>query len=278
MQNAQTFCLCFVLAASLTLSSTATDLTNQTNSLIAKWTPPQNPNPEKILDEARADAKSGKYADALTKHVWFFHNALKYDKALRGVRLSFALSDWVELGKVYPPALEKLNATRDDAKTNVFNGQQAKENFLDFESINKELNQDSKTTDFFIWLDANKPEAAKEIFDNAEPALIKSKEYRLCGKYRNTNDYNRFLQSYRMNMEIAKQYGPLEFLKKQGFVSYANKSFINKTTRLIALLVVNDRKPEAQSVVEQISKESNLPKFKDEIQKALTGEVPQPWP
>ena len=252
--------------------------TNQTVSTITDWTPPPNPNPEKILDEARADAKAGKYANALTKHVWFFQNALKYEGALRGVRLSFALGDWTKLGKSYPPALEKLSTLRDEAGTNVFKGKNTKENFIDYKSINRELKQDSKTVEFFVWLDANRPEVAKEVFDYAEPALIKSKEYRLCGKYCDATDFNRYEQSYRENIEIAKQYGLTAILAKQNFLNFAERSLINKTTTLIALLVINDRQAEAQQIADKISNEPDLPKFKTEIQKALNGEVPQPWP
>ncbi len=214
----------------------------------------------------------------MDKHVWFFQNALKYRESLRGVRLSFALGDFAKLGKTYPPAIDKLNSLRETAKTNICNEDGIAENFLDFESINKELKQNSNTVDFFVWLDANRPEIAKKVFNSAKPALVKSKEYRLCGKYCGSGDFHQYLKLYRNNMEIAKQYGPMEFLKKKNYVRFANTSFINKTTTLIALLVVNDRKAEALQVVDKISQESELPEFKDEIQKALTGEVPQPWP
>ena len=112
------------------------------HSAASHWTPPQNPNPQSILNEAEADTRAGNYEDALAKQVWFFQNSLKYNPALYGIRLSFALSAWVELGKVYPPALEKLNDFRDQAQQSVRKQINAKENFHDFESINDELNED----------------------------------------------------------------------------------------------------------------------------------------
>ena len=48
----------------------------------ADWTPPQNPNPDEILEEARADTEAGRYEDALAKHVWLHLNAQKYHRSL----------------------------------------------------------------------------------------------------------------------------------------------------------------------------------------------------
>jgi hypothetical protein len=85
----------------------------------AQWAPPANPDPDKILNGAQDDAQAGRYADALAKHVWFHENALKYQPALYGVRLSFALSYWAQLGDAYPPALEKLKSIRDETAKKV---------------------------------------------------------------------------------------------------------------------------------------------------------------
>ena len=245
-------------------------------STVSGWTPPQNPSPQNILDEAEVDAQAGRYAEALTKHVWFFQNALKYDQGFYGVRLSFALSYWVELGKVYPPALEKLKDFRNQAETNVRNQNNVRNNFNDFESINKELNEDALTVSLFVWLDSNKPSSAKKVFDLAQPALIKSKDYRLCGKYVDDPDvsFSRMLNLYRRTMELVKKPG----YGGKDLQDFAEKQFVNETTTLIALLVINDRKADAQQIADKISKQPNLPEFKAEIQKALNGEVPAPWP
>jgi hypothetical protein len=233
-----------------------------------------NPDPHKILDQARADAEAGKYADALAEHVWFFQNALKYDQGLYGVRLSFALSDWVELGKAYPPALDKLIAFRDGAEANVRKKATVRGNFHDFVSINKELKEESKTVSLFVWLDSNQPDSAREVFDLAEPALVTSREFRLCNKYIDSDAaYERALADYRRTVKIARD---PKFGKEMN--DFANDEFKNETTMLIALLVVNGRKPEAEQIVDKISKEPNLPGFKREIQKALNGEIPPPWP
>lgn len=245
-----------------------------TQSSHSNWSPPANPNPKEILSEARADAKRGNYAVALAKHVWFHENALKHDSALAGVRLSFALSDWTDLAAVYPPALEQLKSTRDNAETNVRNknGRDAYEAFLDFSSINEKLNEDAKTKELFLWLDSNKPETARDLFSLAEPALIKEKDYNLCGKYIDAEaSFAEALQNYRMTSDIAKN---PKFGKK--LQDFADRKFTNITTTLIALLVVNNRKPEAEQIISKLSREADIPEFQKEIQKALNGEVPSP--
>ncbi|MCA9140941.1 MAG: hypothetical protein KDB00_29420 [Planctomycetales bacterium] len=113
------------------------------------WNPPRNPNPDAILDEAQADTQAGRYKIALAKHVWFHENSLSIEPSLYGVRLSFALSDWIELAKQYPPALSKLKEIRDKAKENVVAQKKVRESFHEMESINDHLGEHSKTREFF---------------------------------------------------------------------------------------------------------------------------------
>jgi hypothetical protein len=71
---------------------------------------------ERALADARRLAKQGDYEGALAKHVWFHDHALSVRPSYYGVRLSYALSDWIELGKKYPKARQTLESVR-DAKT-----------------------------------------------------------------------------------------------------------------------------------------------------------------
>src|SRR5690349_19790316 len=80
------------------------------------WAPPDNPDPSAILTAAADDTRSGAYADALAKFLWFHRNALRLNRALVGVRVSFALSYWLDLAELYPPAREAFLRTRDEAE------------------------------------------------------------------------------------------------------------------------------------------------------------------
>ena len=51
------------------------------------------------LREARAAAKAGRYEEALDGYIWFHENSVNIP-GLGGVRLSFALVSWIDLGRV----------------------------------------------------------------------------------------------------------------------------------------------------------------------------------
>jgi len=236
------------------------------------WVLPENPNPSKILDEARADATAGRYKNALAKLVWFHRNALKYQPALYGVRLSFALGDWVALGKSYPPALMKLKATRDEAGQNAREGNTPRESFNDFAAINDEVKEEKKTKELFVWLDSNKPDVAKQVYDLAQPALVKAKEYRLCGKYIDpATSFQTILKRYQHNKQYAR--APQFRMQK-----LPEEMFSHSTTTLVALLVLNDRKEDAERIAAEALKEWADPQFKKQLEDAKNGNVPPPWP
>src|SRR5687768_17293473 len=73
------------------------------------------------LQEIRRLTSEGKYEEALNKHLWF-HEESKSSIGMGGVRLSFALSHWMELGEAYPPALAALKAIRDANEAKLLEG------------------------------------------------------------------------------------------------------------------------------------------------------------
>lgn len=237
----------------------------------ADWTPPTNPNAAKILEEARADARAGKYEDALAKHVWFHQNALKLAAPLRGVRLSFAVGYWSDLGKVYPPAMEKLKAIRDEAGKDVREGDTNRQAFIDFKAINRELRESDKTTELFLWLDANEPKRAKVIFDVAQEDLVRAKEYRLCGKYINPDSsYQRILSLYREDID-SEGNGPR---LRQYHRQYQKDQFSKSVATLVAILAINGKKADADRIAVEAVKELNDENFKTQLEQAKNGQLP----
>jgi hypothetical protein len=61
-------------------------------------------DPSQVLREAGDLVRRGAHAEALKKYRWFHENALAHDPDMRGVRRSFALRYWAQLGDIYPPA------------------------------------------------------------------------------------------------------------------------------------------------------------------------------
>lgn len=81
------------------------------------WSPTlasgESPDLTKLRDDIKNLKDQTNYPGALQRQIWYFNHALEYDPSLVGVRLSFTLSDWVELGRSYPEARQALVQIRD---------------------------------------------------------------------------------------------------------------------------------------------------------------------
>ena len=239
-----------------------------------EWSPPNDPNPQSILQEARADTRANRYKTALAKHVWFHENALAIRPSLYGVRLSFALSYWLELAQQYPPALTKLKEIRDSARKNVMAGREVRESFHDMEAINDHLDEHKATAKVFEILDEKSPKTAKEVFDLAQPSLIQDKAYTLVGKYISPkDDFAKMSEAYRQGKKLADdaRFGA-------SHLDFANKKFVNDATTLVAVLTVNERKKEAEEIAASARVEFDDDSLRAALEKALKGVVPDPWP
>ncbi|MBX7210600.1 MAG: hypothetical protein K1X78_19995 [Verrucomicrobiaceae bacterium] len=119
---------------------------------------------EAAYEAAKRYAREGKFAEALERHEWFHHHALEHHPAYYGVRLSFALSAWKELGEKYPPALESLRLVRDDGRSKLRAGNASDELFHDVVSINHTLEEDDSTMALFREIEASVSDVAKRRF------------------------------------------------------------------------------------------------------------------
>lgn len=240
----------------------------------AEWKPPANPRAQAILGEARNDAKEKRYEDALAKHIWIFEHSLEREPAMAGVRLSFALSDWLSLGKAYPPAMARLREFRDGAKQNALAGKETRRSFMDLAAIDKTLGEQAATAETFKAIDEKSEQEAATIYDLAQPALVRVKAYTLCEKYLEPEKrFEVMRMSRRGGLEAAKNPN-----LGKSLLEFINKKFTNDVTTLVALLVVNKRGDEAQEVARLARKEWDDAAFSKAIDEALAGTVPTPWP
>ena len=238
------------------------------------WTPPDNPDPQAILREASVDAKAKKYETALAKHIWFHENSLRLNQAMAGVRLSFALSDWEKLGREFPPALVKLETIRDSLEKRVKKGEDVGSGFHDLVAINRTLNEDSRTAESFKQLDFQNPKAATMAFYFVKPALVKEKAYELYVKYVDAQlDFLQMKHMYEMNKQMAKN-----SIFGANMSNHGEKSFRNSSATLVAILAINKRNLEASEIATLAKKEVEDAKFHQELEAALAGTVPTPWP
>ncbi|MEO0415807.1 MAG: hypothetical protein AAF226_12750 [Verrucomicrobiota bacterium] len=99
-----------------------------------------------FLDEVRELVEKGKFAEALDRHLWYHHHILEAHPSQRGVRVSYALSAWRDLGDKYPPAMDALEAERDLAENLVKNSSYRDEAaFWEAASINRVLGDDERS-------------------------------------------------------------------------------------------------------------------------------------
>jgi hypothetical protein len=136
----------------------------------------------RALGDARRLAEQGDYEGALAKHVWFHDNALKINPGYYGVRLSYALTNWIQLGSKYPKALEKLKSIRDEKTAQLEHGEGNRAMFHDVESINESLGEKAATVELFKKLEAVDTKFGVMLYDIADEALLEAGEYALARK------------------------------------------------------------------------------------------------
>lgn len=64
-------------------------------------------------------AGAGRYEEALAEYLWCFDEGERASPAYAGVRVSFLVSDIVNLGQRYPPAIKALEDRRDTAESRL---------------------------------------------------------------------------------------------------------------------------------------------------------------
>ncbi len=225
-----------------------------------------DPDLQKVLNEAQTLASQGKYEEALEKHLWFHENALKHDPAMSGVRRSFALSYWVELGHKYPKARKALVAISDKNTEAIREGRGYIDLFHDVASINGYLEEEEKTVELFKTLDEKHRRLAERCYIVAEKDLAARREYTLCASYipDASERFDRIKEMRERQLSMAKD----ERLRMK---EYAEKSFVEVTCRLIEILVGAGRKEDAESVRERALAVRDDRKLRDAIEKVFRG-------
>jgi hypothetical protein len=140
-------------------------------------------DPREVLRDARQCVKSRDYAAALEKYIWFHDHALDVDRSFVGVRLSYAVSEWVDLGELYPPALTALEDVRDAKTSSLMKGDGDANLFHDVSSINRALGQVERTRDLFKIIAETNRGRAEKCFPAALESLVSTKEWSLARSF-----------------------------------------------------------------------------------------------
>jgi hypothetical protein len=233
-----------------------------------RFSPTTGIQPDDVFRDAVKDAVAGRHQLALEKLVWFHENTIRIQPSLSGVRRSYALRAWKELGDKYPPALTALRRSRDAARHGARNkrGKAAGHCYADFAAINHYLIEEAKTVRLFKWLHKHRPKVARDVYHRTEEVVARAKEFKLCGAYIDSSkQFARLRMGFRVNMRLARK----EFGTEHE--EYARKSFSEKTTRLVALLTLNERTKEAKQVVVRAKRVWSNEDFSQQLELAQQG-------
>lgn len=137
-------------------------------------------NAQERLYAGQLAAIDGKHEEALKHFVWFHDHSLEVEPALYGVRLSFALSYWKDLGESYPKALRALRRKRDEKSRFLLGGIGDRRMFHDVEAINDTCGELKKTHVLFVRLAQLNPELARNCAALALPAVVAAGDFRLA--------------------------------------------------------------------------------------------------
>ena len=160
-------------------------------------------DPEQVLRQARLLVKSQQYAEALEKYIWFHDHALDADRSLAGVRLSYAISEWVDLGEAYPPARSALESVRDAKAESLMQGAYDMSLFHDLASINRAFGQVERTCDLFKSIADADHGVAEQWFHIALESLVRVKEFGLARTF--MPDPRKEIDHFAMPFKFAPQ-------------------------------------------------------------------------
>lgn len=140
-------------------------------------------NPREVLEDAKHAAQSGDYSDALNKFEYFFEHALDEDPySLYGVRLSYCLDEWIDLGEKYPPALERLHQLKEISLTQL-NETKDPERFHDYMAICRYLGCADKPVTQFLHIHSHEQPLAQAIVRFIWDDLVKAEMWDICAEY-----------------------------------------------------------------------------------------------
>lgn len=140
-------------------------------------------DPREVLEQAREAALAGRFEDALRDQLWFHEHALETAPSLNGVRLTYALGDWVELGDHFPPARAALEAVRDRVAVRLLDGAGEPSHFVEAAAINSALQIERLSYLLFVELDQRFPALAAQCALTALPALLLCEDFALARRY-----------------------------------------------------------------------------------------------
>jgi len=145
-------------------------------------------DPSQRMQYGRSLEQKGKYDEALDEYLWCFDHGLENSPAFAGVRLSFLLSNILQLSAKLPRAREELIKRRDKAEATINGKSMSKEEairmrsgaMMEFVAINRTFGDDQKTLELYdklIKQDEIDAVVGRLILREVSQQLVKEKRY-----------------------------------------------------------------------------------------------------
>ncbi|HCS50676.1 hypothetical protein [Rubinisphaera sp.] len=203
-------------------------------------------NMQEYLKKTNELTRKGEYVKALERTLWFHDHALEHDQAMSGVRLSFALGYWEDLGKVYPQAKTAMIETRDRKLKLLQENKGNIDIFKDVVALNRTLGEDSKSIIYFDEIDKQNSEQAERYWIFIKRTIIAAKRYDLIKKY--LDSFDQEFQSCKYLYEIRKKnYNKIARAGDQ-FKSHNENHFVEECLTLIEVAQAIDDPTAAKSI------------------------------
>jgi predicted Ser/Thr protein kinase len=272
-----------------------------TNDSVETWSPAiaagEKPDYQKILNDAKDLTDHGQYEEALQRLNWYFNHS-KFEPGQGAVRLSFALSSWMELGRRYPKARQALIEIRDHDTREIIEGRGYSELVQEVQAINHELQDDDSTYALFKTIRAKDPQLAGQVYLFLEDLPVSKGEYQWC--YDHIGDPQTRFDQIHQNLDMLRdnQKRMSDFQQKMAqqradwnqqhgvtntrsfalpdntamLKKFANDGFVGKTRELIEILVATGHMSDAENIRDQAVKildDPRLPSAIADAQKAI---------
>jgi serine/threonine protein kinase len=269
--------LYFGIKAEALEESEAGRITDAPSASAETWSPTPVPGGkvdlQKILQEAQDLMSQGRDEEALQRLIWYHDHSMS-DPSQTGVRNSFALSYWVELGRRYPNAKQALLEIRDHDTQEFTGGRGNFDLFMEVSSINHYLGDDDATYGLFQSLRQQDKALTQQCYELVQGLLVQRGEYDLCLSY--LGDPQTAFERIRQSWERMKHWedqqaatrrqgverleamartnalfanGPVPFLPE--LPKFADRQFVDQTRQLIEILVGAGQNDEAEKIQNQ---------------------------
>lgn len=214
-----------------------------------------SPSPGRIdaLERARDAFGRGDYAAALAHYDYFFEHALDEDFGLYGVRLSYCLNEWAELGEQFPEALARLQHKKEAALRQLESSRDP-EKFHDYVAICDYLKCPAESLQTFLTYHRSDRDLARSVVHFIWDALVASENWAVCGCYLDDGlpEYDEALIRFDEAMQICDADPSLG---GEEFAEQIEGWYVREVTNLVQVLHNTARRAEADAILQRVERD-----------------------